>query len=251
MYGRRDPAIKAANPAVKANFHARPGVDRRHARGRGPGGAGRPPGHGRLGAGRGRPGRTSGASAPSRAEVADQDLRQRQPVQQAADQAAVTAFWSQYYRGFNALDVQLAALPPAASGSTSGAPSPPARVTAVASRRPRARPTVDDELLARPDTYSVTGVVSLHRHSRRRHDQRQRQHRRHRDVRDRHRRDPGHGLAQRHGSHRDDRRHDHRDDRHRGGRHHRRRGHRHHAAGTTTGGTAPRRPPGPSELVRP
>ena len=63
---------------------------------------------------------TSGALVTSRAEVADQDLPSASQSQQAADQAAVTAFWSQYYSGFNVLNAQLArCAAPASSGSTS------------------------------------------------------------------------------------------------------------------------------------
>ncbi len=120
MYGRQDPATKAANPAVKATFHdgltsigptlegearaasdalqdtmvsMRAGVDQ----------AG-----------------TSGASARSRAEAADQCQADVSQSQQAADLSAVNAFWSRYYGGFNALAAELAALSCPSPGDTSG-----------------------------------------------------------------------------------------------------------------------------------
>jgi hypothetical protein len=120
MYRRLDPAFKAVNPAVKANFH-----DALTSIG--------PTLEGEVRAGSaaiqgtmasveagGEQAGSPGASAMSRAEEADQVQARASQSQRAVDRSAVAAFWSRYYGGFNAVATELAALPSPSPGSTSG-----------------------------------------------------------------------------------------------------------------------------------
>jgi hypothetical protein len=120
MYGRLDPAIKAANSAVPANIHDALGSIGPTLEGEATVASDALQGtmaSMRAGAD---PAGSSGTSAMSRAEAADQALAGASPSRQAADRSAVDAFWSRYYGGFNAPAAGLAALPSPSPGDRSG-----------------------------------------------------------------------------------------------------------------------------------